>query len=208
MASGDTGAAGLLASAIDRLAARYPEILVRVTQASAEPLGYPELRERHVDVVLARVSRMFAHAELDVDVLFDAPPCVAAGLSSPWARRRKVDLAELVHERWTLTSDQVIQESVLAAFRARGLQPPRAQVIVSSMLLRSRLLATGRYLTVLPASVLAHNARAWGIKALPIQLDLQPMCLTLMTLRRRTLSPVARLLMEQLRALCRPLAPV
>jgi DNA-binding transcriptional LysR family regulator len=129
-------------------------------------------------------------------------------LRSPWAHRRKVDIAELVHERWTLTSDQVIHEFVLEAFRARGLPPPREQVTASSMLLRSRLLDTGRYLTVLPTSVLAHNARAWGIKALPVELDMQPMCLTLVTLRRRTLSPVAILLMDQVRALCRPAAGV
>lgn len=203
VATGDTGAAGLLAPAIDRLATRYPQIVVRVSQSSAEPLGYPELRERRVDVVLARISRTFAHDELDIDWLFDDPPRVAAGLRSPWARRRKVDIAELVHERWALTSDQVIHEFVLEAFRARGLPPPREQVTASSMLLRSRLLDTGRYLTVLPASVLAHNARAWGIKTLPVQLDMQPMCLTLLTLRRRTLSPVAALLIEQVRSLCR-----
>lgn len=206
VATGDTGAAGLLAPAIDRLATRYPEIVVRVSQASAEPLGYPELRGRRVDVVLARMSRKFKHEELDVELLFDDPPRIAVGLNSPFARRRKVDLAELVCERWTLTSDQVISEFVLEAFQARGLQPPRPQATASSMLLRGRLLATGRYLTVLPASVLAHNARAWGIKALPVDLDIQPMGLTFVTLRGRTLSPVARLLMEQVRILCRTAA--
>src|SRR5690348_2435051 len=41
VASGDTGAAGLLAPAVDGLLRRYPEIFVRVSQASAEPLEYP-----------------------------------------------------------------------------------------------------------------------------------------------------------------------
>ena len=99
VASGDTGAAGLLVPAIDRLTSRYPDIVVHVSQSSAEPLAYPELRQRRVDVVLARVSKAFAHPELDVEVLFDDPPRIAAGEKSPWAKRRKVELKELVGER-------------------------------------------------------------------------------------------------------------
>ena len=200
VASGDTGAAGLLAPAIDRLTSRYPEVVVKVSQASAEPLAYPELRERKVDVVLARISKAFSHPELQVEVLFDDPARIAAGTKSPWARRRKVNLAELVHERWTLTSDQVIHDLVYEAFRAQGLEPPRERVSASSMLLRSRLLATGRYLTVLPDSVLRANASHWSLKVLPVALQTTPMCVTLVTLRNRSISPVVGLFMDQLRS--------
>jgi DNA-binding transcriptional LysR family regulator len=171
-----------------------------VSQASAEPLAYPELRERKVDVVLARISKAFTHPELKVEVLFDDPARIAAGTRSPWARRRKVDLAELVLERWTLTSDQVIHDLVYEAFRAQGLEPPRERVSASSMLLRSRLLATGRYLTVLPDSVLRANAGNWSLKVLPVALQTTPMCVTLVTLRNRSISPVVGLFMDQLRS--------
>jgi len=200
VASGDTGAAGLLVPAIDRLASRYPAVVVHVSQASAEPLAYPELRQRRVDVVLARVSRDFAHPELNVEVLFDDPARIAAGAKSPWARRRKVELKELVDERWALTSDQIIHDLVYEAFRAQGLEPPRVQVSASSMLLRSRLLATGRYLTVLPDSVLRANAGKWSVKVLPVTLATRPMCVTLVTLRNRSISPVVGLFMDQLRS--------
>lgn len=201
VASGDTGAAGLLAPAIDGLSRRYPGIIIRVTTASAEPLEYPELRERKVDVVLARISKVFAHADLDVDILFDDPPRVVVGALSPWARRRKVALADLVNEKWTLTSDQVIHDLVSEAFRSKGLQAPKETVTASSMLLRSRLLSTGRYLTVLPDSVLRYNAKQWSLKALPIDLEIEPMCVTLITLKHRTVSPVVRLFIEQVRAI-------
>lgn len=201
VASGDTGAAGLLAPAIDGLLRSYPDVFVRVATASAEPLEYPELRERKVDVVLARISRAFAHADLAVEILFDDPPRVVVGALSPWARRRKVALADLVNERWTLTSDHVIHDLVSDAFRAKGLVAPKETVTASSMLLRSRLLATGRYLTVLPDSVLRYNAKRWSLKALPVDLDMKPMCVTLITLRQRTVSPVVRLFIEQVRAI-------
>jgi DNA-binding transcriptional LysR family regulator len=201
VASGDTGAASLLAPAIDALSRRYPDIVVRVSQASAEPLEYPELRERRVDVALARISKAFRHPDFDVEVLFDDPPRIVAGAASPWARRRKFTLADLVNERWTLTSDQVIHDFITDAFRAEGLAPPRETVTASSMLLRSRLLATGRYLTVLPDSVLRHNAKEWSLKALPIKLVMQPMSVTLVTLKNRTVSPVVGLFIEQVRAM-------
>jgi DNA-binding transcriptional LysR family regulator len=201
IASGDTGAAGLLVPAINRFTSRYPDVVLRVCEASAEPLAYPELRQRRVDVVLARVSKMFAHPELNVEVLFDDPARIAAGAKTAWARRRKVELKELVGERWTLTSDQVIHDLVYEAFRAQGLEPPKVQVSASSMLLRSRLLATGRYLTVLPDSVLRANAGEWSVKALPVALEARPMCVTLITLRNRSISPVVGLFMDQLRSL-------
>jgi DNA-binding transcriptional LysR family regulator len=134
-------------------------------------------------------------------VLFEDPPRIAVGTRSPWARRRKVALSELVDEPWTLTSDRVIHELVGEAFRSQGLEPPKETVSASSMLLRSRLLATGRYLTVLPDSVLRFNARQWSLKALPVDLGMKPMCVTLVTLKNRTLSPVVSLLMDEVRAL-------
>jgi hypothetical protein len=56
-----------------------------VESTSVAPLGYPELRERRVDLALARISKTFAQADLDVEILFDDPSRVAAGLASPWA---------------------------------------------------------------------------------------------------------------------------
>jgi len=41
--------------------------------------------------------------ELELEFLFDdSPILVAAGARSPWARRRRIELAELVNESWVL----------------------------------------------------------------------------------------------------------
>jgi DNA-binding transcriptional LysR family regulator len=208
VASGDTAAAGLLATVIDRLSRRHPQLVVRVVPASAETLEYPELRERAVDVALARLSRSFAQGDLQVETLFDDPSRVVVGALSPWARRRKVSLAELVDEPWIFTSDQVIRGLIAEAFASQGLEAPREKVSASSMLLRSRLLATGRYLTVLPDSVLRCNARQWSLKALPVELGMKPMRVAIITLRNRTVSPVVQLFIEQVRAVANRHAPV
>jgi DNA-binding transcriptional LysR family regulator len=83
VASGDTTAAGLLAPVIDQLSRRYPDITVRVLQTSLETLEFPEVRERKVDVALARISRSFVQRELDVQFLFNDPTIMAAGASNP-----------------------------------------------------------------------------------------------------------------------------
>jgi DNA-binding transcriptional LysR family regulator len=206
VASGDTMAAGLLAPVIDRLSRRYPEIVVRVAQASAETLEYPELRERKVDVALARISKSFVQSDLDVEILFDDPSRVVVGALSPWARRRKVTLAELVDEIWTFTSDQIIRDLITEAFQFHGLEAPQERVSASSMLLRNQLLATGRYLTVLPESVLRHNAKQWSLKALPVDLGMKPMSVAIITLKNRTVSPVVQLFVEQVRAVAKTMS--
>ena len=203
VASGDTLAGGLMSAVIDRLSRRYPQIVVRVVQANAETLDFRELRERKVDLALARVSRSLVENDLDVEILFEDPHRVVVGARSPWARRRKVTLAELASERWIFASNQVIRELITEAFKARGLEVPQERVSASSILLRNHLLATGRFLTVLPDSVLRYNAKLWSLKALPVDLGVKPRSVAILTLKNRTASPVVQLFVEHVRAVAK-----
>jgi len=206
VASGDTLAAGLMSAVIDRLSRRYPHIVVRVAQVNAETLDFMELRERKVDLALARVSRSFVEDDLDVEILFDDPHRVVAGARSPWARRRKVTLAELANESWIFAPNQVIRELITEAFKAQGLQLPRERVGASSILLRNHLLATGRFLTVLPESVLRYNARVWSLKALPVDLGVKARSVAILTLKNRSASPVVQLFVDQVRAVAKTMS--
>ena len=203
VASGDTSAAGLLPAVIDRLSRRHPQIVVRMVQANAETLDLRELRERWVDLALVRISRSFVEDDLDVEILFDDPHRVVVGARSPWARRRKITLAELVNERWIFASNPVIRELITEAFQARGLAVPQERVSASSILLRNHLLATGRFLTVLPDSVLRYNAKQWSLKALPVDLGVKPRSVAIVTLKNRTVSPVVQLFIEHIRTVAK-----
>jgi hypothetical protein len=55
----------------------------------------------------------------------------------------------------------------LAAFRAAGLDPPRPHVLSFSIPVHQHLLATGRFLTTLPISMLLHS-RQWSLKLVPM----------------------------------------
>jgi DNA-binding transcriptional LysR family regulator len=207
VAAGDTFSAGLLPEVISRLSRDHPNIVVRVAQSNAETPEFRELRERRVDVVLARTSKSFAEEDLDVEVLFDDRHRVVAGARSAWARRRKITLDELVHEPWIFASNHVIRELIAEAFKARGLEVPQERVSANSILLRNHLLATGRFLTVLPDSVLRYHAQQWSLKALPIELGVKPRSVVIVTLKNRTLSPVVRLFAEHVRAVAKTMSP-
>lgn len=208
VAAGDTVAAGLLPAMIDKLSVAYPEVVVRVVQANAEAMDFRELRERSVDLALARIPRAFAEGDLNVEILFDDPHRVVVGKKSPLARRRNVTLAQLADERWLFASNRVIAELIDEAFKSHGLNRPRGTVTGSSILMRNHLLATGRFVTVFPESVLRYNAKQWPLKALPVDLGVKPRCLAIVTLKNRTVNSVVQLFIEHARAIAKTMAPV
>jgi DNA-binding transcriptional LysR family regulator len=198
VAAGDTIAASLLPAAIARLSARYPDIVVRVIQASAERMDFRELREREVDLAFARVPPSFEAEDLRCEVLFEDPHRVVVGARSPWVGRR-LSLADLADEPWLYASNEVIRQLIAEAFKARGLRVPRERVVGSSILMRNHLLATGRFVTVLPDSVIRYNGKQWGLKALPVDLGVAPRSVAIITLKSRTVAPVTGLFIQETR---------
>jgi len=199
VAAPETVAAGLLPAAINRLTRRYPHIVVRAVPATPT-LEFPELRERRVDVRLSRLPASYGSDEFDIEMLFDDPQLVVVGAQSRWARRRSVTLAELLNEPWVFPSTQVVGEVITDAFRKQGLNVPHETVSASSILLRNQLLASGRFLTMLPHSVLRYNAKQWSLKALPIDLGVNPSAVSIVTLKNRSVSPVVQLFINYVRA--------
>jgi DNA-binding transcriptional LysR family regulator len=68
------------------------------------------------------------------------------------------------------------------------------------------LLATGRFLTIFAASILRFSPKYSEIKALPIDLPIPRAPIGIVTLKNRTLSPVAQLFVEYAREVAEPLA--
>ena len=92
------------------------------------------------------------------------------------------------------------------AFRASGLQLPRPKVVSFSLHLRNRLLATGRYLSVVPGSLLHFSDVASLLKVVPVKLPIQPRPVAIVTLKDRTLSPIAKLFIDCAHEVTKPLA--
>jgi DNA-binding transcriptional LysR family regulator len=194
-------AAGFVPAMIDTFSRRYPRVIFEVVDAGTSGLEFRELRERRVDLILGRISRSFADDEIEVETLFDDRLFVVASAESQWARRRKIAPAELLEEAWILApANNLVRLLFAEAFRGLGLEPPRAKVTSNSMNVRMHLLASGRFLTFIAASLLRHNAKRWSLKALPVDLGIQQLPVAVATLRNRTLSPAVQLFIAHLRS--------
>src|SRR5262249_20812836 len=116
-------------------------------------------------------------------------------------------LAELVNEPWTWPTEGSHFESlILETFRASGIEPPRATVYSDPFHARIRLAATGRFLAVVPASSLRFAALQSVIKRLPVDLAITHRPIGLVSLKKRTLSPLAQLFIKTAREITRPWA--
>jgi DNA-binding transcriptional LysR family regulator len=189
--------AGLVPEIIGRLARRYPRIVFHVQQTNSGTARFRELRQRSVDLVLGLTATVLEQEDLHADVLFQEQLAIVAGTNSRWAQRRKISLAELVTARWVLTPQTELPGSIIRdAFRASGVEPPLPAVSAFSIHLRNRLLATGDYLSVVPQSVLRILGTAVSFKALPVKLPIPPRPVAIVTLKKRTLSPVAKLFID------------
>jgi DNA-binding transcriptional LysR family regulator len=199
--------AGLVPAVIDRLSRQYPRMVFNVLQSPGVAQQYRDLRERNIDFILGRVVMPISDEDLQVDVLFEDSLFVVAGLNNKWHRRRKIDAAELINEPWALPPyDSFIGSIVKEAFRAKGLDGPRMTVSSTSLQLYTALLATGRFLAVRSGSNLRLSGKRLSAKALRVDLPIRPVHVGIVTLKGRTISPVARLFIECARKIAKPLA--
>lgn len=199
--------AGFVPEVIDRFSRRYPRVLVHVVNAQTATQEFLELHERTVDLLVGRILKPIAEDEIDTEILFQDEYFVVAGSRSPWARRRKIALADLLDEPWIFLAPNTVLGSFMAqAFSAQGLEMPRARVTSVSAAIRMQLVATGRFLTIMAGSMLRPNAERWNLKALPIALDELSFPVAIFRLKHRTVSPVVEKFVEHLRAAAKSMA--
>jgi DNA-binding transcriptional LysR family regulator len=206
LGSAESIAAGVLPAILNRFSQQNPRVHVAIAQALFATLQYRELRERSIDLLLGRIPQPFAEDDLEADILFDDPPRVVIGKRNKWARCRALKLADLVNEQWVLAPPDTLAGSLTAdLFRANGLEMPRAPLTTLSIHLYCELAASGRFVTVVPTSVLHFRAKTLGLKVLPIKLPEQPRPVAFVKLKNRTLSPVAQRFVECAREITKPL---
>src|SRR5215471_13342717 len=189
-------AAGFLVPVLERFLKNYPRVRFHVVPVRQPTLEFPELEERKIDLVFARLAKEPMQGrlteEVNAEVLFHDRYAVVVGESSQWARRRRVDLADLVEEPWVMTPLDALGEKFLAnAFAIRGIKLPSLAITTFSIHLRNNLVAGGNFFTALPESVLRICRKHYALKELPIELSVR-LPVAIVTLRNRTLGPVVQ----------------
>jgi DNA-binding transcriptional LysR family regulator len=192
-------ATSFVSAAVDRLSLRYPRIVLHVVPTQTEAL-HRGLSERNFDLAITQRFGPFDDEQLEFETLYDDTFVVLAGAQNSWVRRRSIELAELVNESWVLPPPESALGSVcMEAFRANGLDYPRVAVFTVPSDMRISLVATGRFLTIIPASILRFPTRRSEFKILPVKLPLARMPIGVATLKNRKLGPVAQLFIQHAR---------
>jgi DNA-binding transcriptional LysR family regulator len=198
---------GIVPLVIDRLVRQHPRFFFHVTQSDPASLRYRDLQERKIEVAIGRIIGLIPDDTIDTEILYQEKIFVVAGSQSRWTGRRKIKLAELVNEPWTLPTPDGFARSLLEeAFHSDGLPPPRVNAVSFSIPLHNALLASGNFLGVLPRSLMQFSAKLVSFKVLPVDLPVRPGPVGIMTLKNRTPSPVAQLFIEHARDIAKPLA--
>jgi DNA-binding transcriptional LysR family regulator len=197
---------GVIASVVSRLRLRHPGIANHITPVDALAQQYADLRDRKVDLILARIPRSVDN-DVEAEILFYDRTYVVAGPQNKWARRRKIELAELADEPWCLPPVGSLPGTIFGeAFRAAGLDFQNKGVTTGSPQLHLNLLATGPFLAILPGSLLRFTRHLHSLKVLPVKLSIPPWPVGFMRLKGRTLSPVAQLFIASTRDVVKPFA--
>ena len=196
-------AAGFVSAVVERVSRRYPRIVFHIVGEGGDQL-YRELYDRNVDFLIARKSPATSDERLGFEGLFSDTYVVAAGLQHPLARRRRLKLAELAEHPWAMplsgtTAALIVRE----AFRAGGLDLPRIAAFAIPEA-RVNMVATGGLLSIFSELRLLHTHS--NMKVLPIALPTAPVQSGIVTLKNRTLSPLAKLFIDTARQLAKPLA--
>jgi len=197
--SPDSIIAAILPRMIGEFCREFPGIALHFDQMPTPTLQLPDLLERRLDAVIAWISISEEHYgdDVAVEVLFEDEVIIAAGKHNRWAGRRRVNLQDLADEPWVGTPPTTLTTILLhQAFRLLNLPPPKLEVTTFSVELRHHLLTTAGFITAMPKSL----QRLYPLlKALPVNLPEQKFPVAIVTVKNRTLSPVAELFLDRLR---------
>ena len=198
--------AGLMPRILDSISRRHPAIRYSILEAE-RALVFQALREHEADLVLGRPPAEEAGSDLEFDALFEEKLFVVAGSSHPLSgRRRAIGPAELVRQDWILpNADTAIGRRMESLFRGMEIPVPSAVVSSMSIQVTCSLLDTGRYVSVLPGSLLAFSPLRGSLRVLPVKVPETTGPIGITKLRHRSLTPVAKLFIDEARKITAPL---
>jgi DNA-binding transcriptional LysR family regulator len=191
-------AMALVCPVIDRLSRKYPRTFFHLVATDSSEL-YRAVVDRNIELAICRMIGRLP-AELAAETLFYDTMAVMTAAKNPLTRRRKLTLAQIADEPWTLLpSDSFFGAVIAETFRANGHEPPRPTVTSLSFKVHDEMLATGRFLTVMPGFMQLLPSHNPPLKTLPVTLRNPRTPIGLITLRNRTLTPLAQLFIDNVR---------
>lgn len=196
----ETMNAGVVGTAIERMSRRHSRTRFEVLTGDSQHIVGHFLRERLIEFAVVRPPSLHLPPGLVGEHLFVDRFLVVVGAGHRYAYRRKMALADLMEESWITSEAESTAQSPLArAFEAQGLEMPAPRLRTGSINLRLRLLATGKWVTLMPRSIFSFMPASRLIRALPIELPTWEVPNMIITHQDRTPSPLAQAFIQALR---------
>lgn len=193
---GQPWALGFVPNVIERMRTSLPGIRFEVVEGDERPY----LRQRRMELAVTRPRSDPGDTDLNQEVLFDDPLRVAVATNHPLAHRRKLRLDEIKEGPWAIPSHDVYAGGLIAeAFQSQGLEPPLPHVTTQALTMTIGLLTTGPYFMITASSALHFIAHWLSLRVLPVPFRHRPSPVVIVTLKNRTLSPLAELFIQRAR---------
>lgn len=195
-------AAGLLPVAIGEVKRQFPNIRISLEQLPQMPL-VAGVREGSIDIALCRLVTDAEEAKgLEQTVLFEDEYVLVAGRHHRLARRKPLQLADLVDEPWVLPHAQgLLYPHVHALFLTQVGRLP-ANTVESSTALATHLLLVEQYgfLNFMQKTIALDCAKRGRLRILPISLG-SPLGPHVVAVRSNaSLAPAVETVLQGLRA--------
>jgi DNA-binding transcriptional LysR family regulator len=197
---------GIVVGTIRRLSQQYSRMDFNVVVATGPTLIDRELRERQIDLAVAPLPKA-TDTDLAATLLYRNRMRIVVSTQSRWARRRKVQLSELINEPWCVPPIDVPGGAPFAdAFRASGLPLPRVIVSCANNHLCQEMLADGRFLGISSDGPLYFGTDGPRLKVLTVDFPAPFIEISIISLKSRTSTPLAQLFINCACELAKPLA--
>ena len=192
----------LVPMAVTRMKQRYADIVINVDVDSNRPL-VQRLLHGALDIVVGGVLESEDTDEVFYEPLAgDEPYAIIAGAQHPLARRKDLQLEDLVEQPWILPpAGTLLREKVAAKLVERGLPLPTNIVETASLPVAIALLQQNNMVAALPQEAVQSACNAGFLTALVSDLPLGVGAFGLITRRNHKLSRAAQLMLSTLREL-------
>jgi DNA-binding transcriptional LysR family regulator len=116
-----------------------------------------------VELLIGRVPRQLVEDDLVFETLLEEPFVAVAGKDSEWARRRRMELSDLIGQSWVLPPyDSAPGVLIAELFDRCGVKPPEPKVASLSIQLTIALVADSGFVGLLPSSLARRGSAAAG----------------------------------------------
>ena len=164
------GRTSLIPSSICEVLARHPRLSFTTLEGTYEKLA-AQLRAGDIDFIVGALSPADHGGDLVGEALLTDTMALVVRAGHPLARRRRLQLRDLMHEQWALSNPSAPAHSPLdRAFDAQGLEPPSGAVETNDLAILRGLLLNSDMITAISARQFQHEIQAGQLAVLDIAL--------------------------------------